>query len=101
MSLSEYKKKRESKQLDEAYELVIEYKKQYGKYPDKEILREYFWLFEERDENHKLCKTFQDVHKLSENFEISTKIFRETKPKFNGYTDFIKYIEERYEKEKN
>lgn len=97
--MSDYRKKRQSKQLDEAYELVIEYKKRYGKNPDKKLLREFFWLFEKR--NEQLCQEFIEVHKLSQNYEISTKEFINTNPKFNGYQEFIKYVEDRYEKEKN
>lgn len=97
MSLSEYKEKRERKQLDEAYELAIEFKKRYGKFPEKEVFREYFWLFEER--KSQLCKTFEDVHKLSNNFDLSTEIFNQTFPIFKGYKEFIKFVEDRYEKE--
>lgn len=90
MSLEEYKNKREKEQLKEATDLIIEYKKYYGRYPKKEILREFFWLFEPR--NEELCDTFKKVNELSENYEISTKIFKSTKPIFNGYEEFIKYI---------
>ena len=42
MSLEEYKEKRNKEQLGEAIELVQEYKKAYSKFPNKEILKEYF-----------------------------------------------------------
>lgn len=92
MSLEEYKEKRNKEQLGEAIELVQEYKKAYSKFPNKEILKEYFWLFEER--NKELNKNFSSIHKLSNNEKISTEKFLKTKPMFEGYDNFIKYVEE-------
>ena len=91
MSLEEYREKRNKEQLKEAVELVKEYKNRYSKIPNKEMLREYFWLFEER--NKQLNETFNNIHKLSGNEKISTERFLETKPMFEGYEEFIKYIE--------
>ena len=90
MSIDEYYNKRKSKQLEEAKELVKEYYKKYKRYPEKEILREYFWLFEDR--NQELCKTFQDVIDLEDNTNNSTKRIKQTKPMFNGYEEFLKNI---------
>ena len=90
MTIEEYYKKRKLKQLEEAKELVIEYYKQYKKYPEKETLREFFWIFEDR--NQKLCKTFQDVIDLENNTNKSTKKFKQTNPMFECYEKFLNYI---------
>lgn len=88
MSLDEYHEKRKSKQISEAKELVIEYYKRYNKYPKKELLREFFWLFE--DNYDKLNDTFKDVIKLEGNEEFSKKVFDEHKKEFDSYEEFIK-----------
>lgn len=90
-NIEDYRNKRRDKQLEEATELVIEYKHRYGKYPPKELLREFFWLFENRQE--KLCKTFGDVMKLQNNNEESEKCFKESTPIFCNYNEFLNYID--------
>lgn len=90
MSIDEYYNKRKSKQLEEAKELISEYYKRYKKYPKKEVLREYFWLFENR--NEKLCKTFENVLNLENNKKNSINRFKQTKPIFNGYEEFLKNV---------
>lgn len=92
-SLDEYYEKRKKKQEEEAKKLVKEYKKRYGKYPPKETLREFFWLFEPRENNENLCKEFKDVFLLEGNKNKSTKRFMETENKFNGYEKFLEVIE--------
>ena len=92
-SLEDYYKKRIGLQKKEAIELVKEYKRVNNKYPHKEILREYFWLFQNREES--LPETYKKVLELENNFENSYKLFKKTEPIFNGYDEFIKYIEEK------
>lgn len=90
MSLDEYYEKRKSKQLEEAIEIAKEYYKTYNKYPEKEIFREYFWLFENNE--NKLCKTFDNVMKLENNEEKSYKTFKETKKQFSNYEEFLERV---------
>lgn len=93
MTLEDYYKKRKDSQVNEATELILEYyKKNNNQYPTKDILREYFWIFEER--NNELCRTFEDVLKLKKNYDLSLKKFKNTKPIFYGYEEFIKYVEQ-------
>ena len=89
MSLEEYYEKRKSKQLEEAVEIAKEYYETYNKYPDKEVFREFFWLFE--NNRNKLCKAFDDVMKLENNEEKSYKKFKENKSKFSNYEEFIEF----------
>lgn len=96
MSLEEYYKKRKEKQLDEAYECAIKYYEVYNNWPNKNIFKEFFWLFEER--NDKLCDSFNETMKLEGNEEKSYKKFKETKGIFLNYDEFINYIKQRYYK---
>lgn len=47
-TLEAYRAKRAAAQLAEAKQLVTEYQAVYGRAPDKSVLSEFFWLFEER-----------------------------------------------------
>lgn len=87
MSLDEYYEKRKSKQISEAKELVSEYYKRYNEYPNKELLREFFWLFE--DNYDELIDTFKDVIKLEGNEEKSKAKFKEHKKEFDSYEQFV------------
>lgn len=93
MSLEEYKEKREKKQIEEATLLVKEYYNRYKKYPDVRLLREFFWLFEPREKS--LIDTFLKVNELGGNIENTTKLFKETKPTFDGYAKFLEDIEKK------
>ena len=90
MSLEDYYEKRKSKQIEEAKELVREYYKQYKKYPEKELLREFFWLFE--DNYDELNDTFKDVIKLEGNEEFSKKVFNNHKKEFDSYESFLESV---------
>lgn len=90
MSLDDYYKKRKDNQVKEATELVLEYYRKNNTYPDKELLREFFWIFENREDE--LCNTFEDVLKLEDNYDISLNKFKDTRPIFDGYDKFIENI---------
>lgn len=62
-NLSDYYEKRKKEQLVEAEECYRCYKKSFKKIPNKEIFREFFWLFESRNEEA-LCDEFKKVMKL-------------------------------------
>ena len=49
MSIDEFHEKRKKQQLKEAVAIVNEYYKKTGEIPNKKILREYIFLFEDRD----------------------------------------------------
>lgn len=89
MSIEEYYEKRKKQQIKEAKELVIEYYKRYNKIPNEELLREFFWLFRER--NEKLPEVFKDVNSLGGNLEFSMNIYKKTNPVFTSYYDFLEY----------
>lgn len=91
MSIDEYYEKRRNLQLEEATSLMTEYYKKYNKYPPKELLREFFWLFENNYNNLNL--EFKNVLNLQGNGEFSKEVFKHNKKKFKDYDDFIKYVD--------
>lgn len=90
MSLDEYKEKREKKQQEEAVELINEYYNKNNVYPPKELLREFFWLFQDR--NEKICETFENVIELGDNKEMTLEKFKNTKPKYSNYQELIDFV---------
>lgn len=90
MSLDDYYEKRKSKQVEDAKELVAEYYKRYNKIPEKELLREFFWLFE--DDYDSLNDTFKDVIKLEGNEEFSKEVFKKHKKEFDSYESFVESV---------
>lgn len=101
MSLEDYREKRGKAQLKEAVNNVIEYKKRFGKYPPKEKLREFFFIFEDR--NIELCNVFDDVIKLEGNYEKTLVCYKNSKPLFKNYDEFLSYVskEERNDNKDN
>lgn len=95
MSLDEYTKKRESKQLDEAYELVTEYYKRFNKWPNKQVLREFFWLFEEK-ENVQTNSVFNEVMELEGNGDLSYSVYDKYERPFKSFDEFMLYVKERF-----
>lgn len=87
MSLEEFKEKRKKKQLEEAKDYVLEYKKRFGKFPPEEDLDEYFYLFNPS----KLFDKFKRQLELVNNFNDSLTNLYETKKQFDSYEDFLKY----------
>ena len=92
MSIEEYYHKRKKKQLDELKLNVKEYYKHYGKNPTKYQMREYFWLFTNR--NKKLEETFVKLNGDCSNSENSIKRFYETEPEYNTFEEFLESIKD-------
>ncbi len=88
-SLDAYYEKRKALQIQEAKDMVLEYEKVYKKTPPIELLHEHFWLFENNFEN--LHDDFKEKLALRGNYELSTKKFRQNKPVFNNYEEFLNY----------
>lgn len=92
MSLEEYCKKRESKQYEEASEVIKEYRKVYGCEPTDDILREFFWLFSNNTNTIPRC--WNDVLKLGKNYKQSSDLYNAHTPMFKNKEEFLKSIEE-------
>ena len=87
-SLDEYRKKRLDAQLDEAQELVREYRLVYHREPGSAELGEFFWLFE--DNPIGLPKEWDERMNLLGNREYSNKKFIDHKKEFNSMQDFLR-----------
>ena len=91
MSIDEYYNKRKNSQINEAEELASEYFAKYGFLPNKELMREFFWLFE--SEYNQLNSIYKQVFHLQGDSEKSIQKFMYNKPQFNSYDEFVKRIE--------
>lgn len=91
-SLDKYIEKRKQKQYEEAQEIAIEYKKRFGKYPPKEVMPAYFFIFEPRTNMDN--PVFVSRLKLTGNYEKSLDIFNASAPLFNSYEEFLNSIEQ-------
>lgn len=90
MSIEDYYTKRLNAQIEEAKQLVLEYYNVYGVIPEKQVLSEFFWLFEKRNKDS-LCDKFIEVMNNRPDKEKSWKKFFDTEPYFNSYQDFLDY----------
>ncbi len=90
-SIDVYFEKRKKLQLEEAVTLVKEYREVYKTYPPIEVMHEHFWLFENQFDS--LHNDFKNKLALRGNFEKSFKKFKENKPLFTDYKEFLMYCE--------
>lgn len=90
MSLEEYYEKRKKNQFKEAKQLACEYYNTYKKIPEKKIFREFFWLFGNRDCVEFEDKSFYRIMHLVRNYDKSLEKYKNTKPMFNSYEEFLK-----------
>ena len=88
-TLEAYRAKRAAAQLAEAKQLVTEYQAVYGRAPDKSVLSEFFWLFEERGPLQ--VPAFESQMRNMRNYEASMERYLHTKSLFNGYSAFLDY----------
>lgn len=75
--------------MAEAKQLVTEYQAVYGRAPDKSVISEFFWLFEERGPLQ--VPAFESQMRNMRNYEASMERYLHTKPLFNGYSAFLDY----------
>lgn len=92
MTIEEYYEKRKKNQLNELKELMDEYYKKNNKYPEENLLREYFWLFTDRNKKIEENKEFYEIMKLVGNYEMSVEKFKKTDSIYKNYEDLINNI---------
>lgn len=90
MSIGEYYEKRKAAQFVEAQELVQCYRERYGKEPNEEILREFFWLFTNGQDV--LPKCWNDVMELNGSRNFSEKRFEDHIKLFQNMSEFLEHI---------
>ncbi len=99
MTIDEFYKKRVDSQLEEAFQVVREYKNKTGDYPKKELLCEYFYLFTQNV--NALPAQYNMQLKLMDNYEQSVEVLELSTPQFKDYESFIEYCVRRLESESN
>lgn len=98
--LESYYNKRKEKQLQEATELAIEHYKTYGVWPDNKTLREFIFLFEDRNQEIDNNSVFTEIGHLVNNYEVTKNKFLSTKGEFDSYEEFIEHCKDEYKKVK-
>ncbi len=91
ISMDDYINKRRSRMLKDAQEIVRCYHRRFNKFPDKELLPSYFWLFESNAEE--LAPAFMERMKNCGNYKQSEDAFCKHKPLYSSYEDFLNDIE--------
>lgn len=82
MTLDDYYEKRKKAQLSEASEQVIQYEKRCNMRPDKQVLREFFFLFEEYDDRingGKLDEEYERMLSFTGNYDESKERYINTR----------------------
>ena len=87
MTLEEYRDKREKRQLKEAVEYVLEYKKRFKTYPPEEKMDEYFFLFKPS----RIYTKYRSQLELMGNYHETLKKLSTYHTKFSSYKDFLNY----------
>lgn len=90
-TIEEYIEKRRDRQVSEAIEIVKHYRYAFGKNPTKDKLPAYFWLFEPRENSIDIPVYIQRMQ-LKGNYDLSIRLFKESKPMFKNYQAFLDSI---------
>ena len=88
MTITEYFRKREAQQFEEAKELAKTYDRKYGERPPKEFFREYFMLFCNADEAMRI-PAFRAQMETCAGFEECETFMRAHRPTFQTYEAFL------------
>lgn len=90
-SIEEYRNKRRERQLAEAVDIYCRYYRRFGRKPDKEIFREYFWLFTSASDE--LNSQFSEVNGYIDR-ALTNDIFGSWTPVFPDYKSFEKHCQD-------
>lgn len=90
MTIDEYYLKRQKAQLNEATELVREYRKKYHKNPDENVLSEFFFLFNHGGELHDSWKA--QMRNVG-NYDATYKCLCSHESPFDSMQNFLDSIE--------
>lgn len=97
MNIDEYYKKRKEAQNNEAIELTVEYYKKKGIWPSEKVLREFIFLFKDRNSNYEEDNVFQEITHLIGNYEQTKEVFMQHDGMYKNYDEFIDYCKKIYE----
>lgn len=88
MSIEDFYGKRKMLQFTEAKDMALRYKAHFGTEPPKEIFREYFMLFSDKDDAVQIDE-FRSQMETSMNFEECAEYMVAHKPMFSDYESFL------------
>ena len=88
MSVEEYREKRSRRQLAEAKTMVREYRKRFGKDPEKDVMAEYFMLFSTAEQAQEY-PAFRTKLKSGGNYDEAVAWLQEHPPVFESYEAFL------------
>lgn len=94
-SIEEYYEKRMEKQVYEAVELATEYYNVYNKWPNREVLREFLFWFDERTDKINNDIIFNEISSINGNYDETLSQFFNRKREFSSYHDFINYCKKK------
>lgn len=89
MSITEYYRKREARQFEEAKEIALRYRARFGTKPPKEVFFEYFMLFAESGEAKENTKFKFQLDRM-DNGEASVRYMQTRQRMFADYDAFLK-----------
>lgn len=84
--IDKFIEKRQALQKQEAIECVKEYKKRFGRYPDRYSVGEYFMLWTDAEHAHE----YQSALDVCNNPEMAIAFMEKNKPIYSSYEDFLK-----------
>lgn len=90
MTIEEYYKKRKELQIQEARELVRQYRNIYGTEVSKTGLHEFFWIF--TDSTDRLPKEWENVNNLCGNIAKTKDAFKKHEKIYDSLETFLKSI---------
>ena len=91
MDMETFIERRRQAQLREAVECVREYKRAYGRWPDRSTMREFLWLYSPRTEQSVLWGGYVFTH--DDNESKTREAFMKSKPRFDSYEAFLDYVQ--------
>ena len=91
MPIEEYYEKRKAAQIDEAKELVREYRKVYGRDPDEAALSEFFWLF--TDDPSDLHPSWQRQMENVGTEALSRDMLKKNSKPYRDMEDFLSHCD--------
>lgn len=95
MTLEEFIKKREEKQISEAVIFANEIKKRRGRHATRDELFEYFWLYSKEELTPRMKS---QIKHLGAEKDISCAYYSSNrKPPFNSFEDFLEYCDKQEE----
>lgn len=86
-SLDEYKERMVMRQEEEAVKTLVEYYNIYNKYPSREVLSEFLWLYTNQEAD--LTEVEKQQLRNTGNYEESIKNLKNNIPIYKNYNEFV------------